>query len=93
MTVAWPGPKGTGQIRLQASPGAGAGDAGLLFEGPWAPFRMFDQGQVEKTAVPERFRVSYSLGGRRIVFEVTTSSVQNPFRLPELQAFSCPTRL
>jgi type VI secretion system protein ImpL len=93
MTVAWPGPKGTSQIRLQASPGTGGGDGGLLFEGPWAPFRMFDRGQVEKTAVPERFRVSYSLGGRRVVFEVTTSSVQNPFRLPELQAFSCPTRL
>ena len=95
MTVAWPGPKGTGQIRLQAAPGAGAGagDSGLLFEGPWAPFRMFDRGQLEKTAVPERFRVSYSLGGRRVVFEVTTSSVQNPFRLPELQTFACPTRL
>ena len=31
--------------------------------------------------------------GRRTVFEVSTSSVRNPFRLPELSQFRCPVTL
>jgi type VI secretion system protein ImpL len=93
-TVSWPGPKGTGQVRLHASGGGSAGnDTTLTFEGPWALFRMFDRGQVERTGSPERFRIAFDLGGRRLLLEVTSSSVQNPYRLPELQAFRCPTRL
>jgi type VI secretion system protein ImpL len=31
--------------------------------------------------------------GRRAVFEVSASSVRNPFRLTELSQFRCPTQL
>jgi type VI secretion system protein ImpL len=37
--------------------------------------------------------VTFDVDGRKAVFEVTTNSVQNPFRLRELEQFSCPTRL
>ncbi|HQY09179.1 MAG TPA: type VI secretion IcmF C-terminal domain-containing protein, partial [Burkholderiaceae bacterium] len=49
----WPGTRGTNQIRIQVSPGASGGDTGLLFEGPWAIFRMFDRAQVQPSAQPE----------------------------------------
>jgi type VI secretion system protein ImpL len=49
--------------------------------------------QVEPGAAPERFRVTFNVGGRKAVFEVTTSSVRNPFRLRELGEFACPTGL
>ena len=64
-----------------------------MFEGPWALFRMFARAQIEQGSQPEKFRASFTIDDRRIQFDVTTASVQNPFRLNELQAFRCPTGL
>jgi type VI secretion system protein ImpL len=91
--VQWPGPRGSTQVRLQVQPPSAAGASGQVFEGPWALFRMFDQVQIENTAQPEKFKVTFNIEGRRATFEVTTSSVQNPFRLRELEQFQCPGRL
>ena len=93
MSITWPGSKGTGQIRIQISPASANGNSGMVFEGPWALQRMFDRAQIERTGQPEKFRAVFSFDGRKAMFDVTASSVQNPFRLPELQAFSCPGRL
>jgi type VI secretion system protein ImpL len=90
--VQWPGPRGSTQVRLQLSP-ASAGVSGQVFEGPWALFRMFDQVQIEATGQPERFVATFSVDGRKAQFEVLTSSVQNPFRLRELEQFQCPGQL
>ncbi|MGE3926147.1 MAG: type VI secretion IcmF C-terminal domain-containing protein, partial [Lautropia sp.] len=89
----WPGTKGTNQIRIQASPTATGGETGLLFEGPWAIFRMFDRATIQPSRQPERFRSTFVVDGRAVVFDVTTSSVQNPFRLDALRSFRCPSRL
>lgn len=88
----WPGPKGSNQIRLQISPAGPSGASGTLFSGPWALYRMFDSAQIEP-GVPPSFRATLSVDDRRVVMEVTTSSVQNPFRLPDLQQFRCPDKL
>ncbi|TCP09767.1 type VI secretion system membrane subunit TssM [Caldimonas thermodepolymerans] len=92
-TVQWPGTGGRGQVRIQLSPPSASGSSGAVFEGPWALFRMFDRVQIEGTGQPERFRAVFSVDGRRAVFEVTTSSVLNPFRMSELSSFSCPGKL
>ena len=92
-TIQWPGPRGSNQIRVQVSPPGPSGQSGLVFEGPWALYRMFDRAQIDAAGQPEKFRAVFSLDGRNIVFDVTTSSVQNPFRLADLQAFRCPSRL
>ena len=91
--VQWPGPRGSTQVRLQVQPPSAAGASGQVFEGPWALFRMFDQVQIENTVQPEKFKVTFNIEGRKATFEVTTSSVQNPFRLRELEQFQCPGRL
>jgi type VI secretion system protein ImpL len=89
----WPGTRGTNQIRVQVSPSGASGASGLLFEGPWAIFRMFDRAQLQPSAQPERFRSTFFIDGRPVVFDVITSSVQNPFRLDALRSFRCPSRL
>jgi type VI secretion system protein ImpL len=89
----WPGSRGTNQIRIQVSPSSASGASGLLFEGPWAIFRMFDRAQVQPSSQPEQFRATFTIDGRPIVFDITTSSVQNPFRLDALRSFRCPSRL
>lgn len=89
-SVQWPGPKGGLQVRVQISPPGQSGTSGIATDGPWALFRMLDKANIEGTALPERFRATFVVDGRSAVFEVTTSSVQNPFRLRELVDFRCP---
>ncbi len=89
ITVQWPSPRVASQIKVQAEPGGSP----VLFEGPWALFRMFDRFDVQPSAQPEKFTVVMNLNGKRARFEVTASSVFNPFRLREIQQFRCPGSL
>ena len=92
-TVQWPGPRGSTQVRVSITPAGPSGTSGMVTEGPWALFRLLDNAGIEATNLPERFRVTLQIDGRKAVFEVTASSVQNPFRLREIEQFSCPSGL
>jgi type VI secretion system protein ImpL len=78
---------------VSISPPPPSGSSGVKFEGPWALFRMFDGVQIEQTRQDERFVATIDVEGRRATFEIFASSVRNPFRLPELSQFRCPTVL
>jgi type VI secretion system protein ImpL len=93
MAVQWPGPKGSNQVRLALSPPSASGSSGATTDGPWALFRMLDQGQLEAGDAPEKFFITFQTGDRRARFEVTTNSVQHPIRLRELREFACPEGL
>jgi type VI secretion system protein ImpL len=88
--VTWPGQRNSRQVRTQLLPNI-SGSSGLLVEGPWALHRLFDKAQIVPGNSPERLMMILNLDGRRIVLEVTSSSVQNPFRLRQIQEFSCPS--
>lgn len=90
--VQWPGPRGSTQVRVQLTPPAVSSGFGP-FEGPWALFRLFDQVKIEATPQAEKFLATFVIDGRQAQFEVTASSVRNPFRLPELEQFQCPAGL
>ncbi len=89
-SVQWPGTKGSNQVRIQLSPNSASGGSGAVQDGPWALFRLLDRMQMEGAGAPERFRVTFNIDGRHALFDVTASSVQNPFRLRELETFACP---
>jgi type VI secretion system protein ImpL len=91
--VQFPGPSGRGQVRVSISPPPPSGPDSQRFDGPWAIFRMFDGVKIAPTNQPDRFIAEFNVGGRSAVFEVFASSVRNPFRLPELTQFRCPTSL
>jgi type VI secretion system protein ImpL len=91
--VQWPGPRGSMQVRIQLTPPSSTGASGQVFEGAWALFRMFDHAQIESTGQPEKFLSTFNIDGRKAQFAVVTSSVQNPFRLRELEQFQCPAQL
>lgn len=93
MAVQWPGPKGSNQVRLQVSPPSASGPSGSTADGPWALFRVLDEGQLESGDAPEKFFITFQVGARRARFEVTTNSVQHPIRLKELREFACPEGL
>jgi type VI secretion system protein ImpL len=93
ISIQWPGPRGSTQNRLQISPAPQEGISGQVFGGPWALFRMFDNVQINPSPQSEKFVATFNINGKKAQFEVTTSSVQNPFRLQELQDFKCPAKL
>jgi type VI secretion system protein ImpL len=89
--VQFPDPGGKSQVSVTLLPAPATGSGGPTFGGPWALFRMFDDVKMEDTPQLERFVATFNVGGRRAVFEILASSVRNPFRLPELSQFHCPT--
>ena len=88
-SIQWPSARLSSQIKLSTA----GGGAPLIFDGPWALFRLFDRFDVKPTAQPERFIVDMNLEGKTARLEVTASSVFNPFRLREMQQFRCPGAL
>jgi type VI secretion system protein ImpL len=92
-SVQFPGPGGRSQVRATIMPPPPSGSNAMVFAGPWALFRMFDGVQIVETRQSERFVATFNIEGRRTVFDIFASSVRNPFRLPELAQFRCPTAL
>jgi type VI secretion system protein ImpL len=85
----WPGPDTELGVRLTYQTLDGR-EIHQAEEGPWALFRILDQSQIDATAVPDRFRVTFRKAGYRARFELRASSANNPFMLLELKRFRCP---
>ena len=60
-----------------------------LTEGGWAFMRLLEYGSVSKTE--DGMRARFVIGGRDVVYTFQVGSVANPFFLPALTQFSCPT--
>jgi type VI secretion system protein ImpL len=89
--VTWPGPNHMQNVRLVFDPPPPGGTGVLAENGPWAMFRLFGQGTLQQAGSPERYSLSYSLGGRSATFELRAGSVLNPFAPGILQDFRCPS--
>jgi type VI secretion system protein ImpL len=77
-------------VRVSVQP---AGGTGMVNDGPWALFRLFERVALTPGISPEKFRATFDIDGRKAVFEITNSSVRSPLRLPELRGFQCPNGL
>lgn len=86
----WPG-NGPKQARLSFQPQSPSST--VIKDGPWAFFRLIDEGQVATTGDPARFQVTFNVGGHRATFEIRAGSVLNPFNLKALHRFRCPGKL
>lgn len=92
-TLQWPAANSTGQVRMEMSPPSDVGQSAVTETGPWAWFRVLDRAQLEATPSPERYRVTFELGGRHAEFLLTASSVHSPFQFRALDEYRCPERL
>ena len=82
----WPGsPRGSAGIEFEER---GGGHPNRKYEGPWAWFRLIDQGrpQAEQGA---RYRLSYALGAHTASFTLFADSLFNPLAKSDLQRFAC----
>lgn len=91
VTVAWPSQRVASVVRLSTA----LGDKGplVMFDGPWALFRLFERFEVQTSAVPEKFSVVMNLDGKRARVDVIAASVFNPFQMKEIKQFRCPAAL
>jgi type VI secretion system protein ImpL len=81
-----PSGKGINQARFELVPAPGTE---LKTDGPWAWMRMLDKGLLEPTPQAERFKLTYDIDGRKLVFDLVANSVNNPFRREALEQFRC----
>ncbi|MPM87701.1 hypothetical protein SDC9_134801 [bioreactor metagenome] len=88
-TIVWPGARGRQEVSLQVVDNAG-GQSAIKTDGAWALHRFFDKLVIAAGSKPETFTATATVNERKVIFEVTASSVQNPFRLTQLQSFRCP---
>ena len=58
--------------------------------GPWALFRLFDQGTLQQSGAADRYHADFRRGDRHAVFELRAGSVLNPFAPGVLREFRCP---
>ncbi|MDJ0807733.1 MAG: type VI secretion system membrane subunit TssM, partial [Gammaproteobacteria bacterium] len=87
--LVWPAPDGTGRVRVVFEDLNGK-IISQTEEGPWAWFRLLDKLDVKDTQQADRFLLTFKVDGHTARFELRASSIINPFRMPELEAFRCP---
>jgi len=90
-TVQWPGPRGSNQVRLQVFEQSGA-TGGFVTEGPWALHRLFDRAALSSGREPQQEVANFTVDGKPLSLRVTAGSIRNPFRLPQMESFTCPTK-
>ncbi len=84
----WPGDQPYAGVMLV--PGVAGSENQLTRDGPWAIFRLLDAAKVVPTDVPDRKKVYFNVGGRQVVFQMQSGSVNSPFGLAALKNFRCP---
>jgi len=92
-SVTWPA-SDTQNVTVTLVPAVENGINGVTESGLWALHRLFDKyAQIEPGATSDVFNIVLNVGSRKATFEVKSSGVYNPFRLPELENFSCPREM
>jgi type VI secretion system protein ImpL len=89
--VIWPGAGGTLTARLNMTPAQGGSPLILKASGPWALFRLFNQGHLTKSGSASRYLLSFEQNGAIASFSIEAGSVFNPFVTKVLQDFRCPS--
>ncbi len=90
VSVTWPGTSGMDNARLVFEPAPSSGPPVLSATGPWALFRLFDQGTLTQAGSSERYTLTFHLGDREASFDIRAGSVLNPFAPGMLHDFRCP---
>ncbi|MBO9647896.1 MAG: type VI secretion system membrane subunit TssM [Variovorax sp.] len=90
--VAWPGPRGGSTAELTANPRISGATSTVRTQGPWALFRLLDEGRIVGTATPARVSVEFQFDGRKALLDINTGSQPNPLNSDLLRGFRCPGR-
>ncbi|MYZ50269.1 type VI secretion system membrane subunit TssM [Propylenella binzhouense] len=90
-TIDWPGSMGAGTVSVSLTPELPGRVSSAAFNGPWALMRFLDSGSVTRSG--DDIRARFVIGGRDVAYTMRVGTIANPFFLPALAEFSCPTGL
>ncbi|HQT85676.1 MAG: type VI secretion protein VasK [Acidiphilium sp. 37-64-53] len=91
-SVTWPGADGMQSARLIITPAAAGGTPiTLQASGPWAVFRLFNQGSLTAGGASARYTLTFDQGGETASFAIEAGSIFNPFAPGVLTNFRCPS--
>lgn len=93
MSLSWPGPRGGVVAEITAEPRIRPATSTIAASGPWALFHLLDKAKMTNSISPNRFTATYSLDGRKVVLDISSSGLPNPFYTNILQSFQCPTAI
>ncbi|MER0237069.1 type VI secretion system membrane subunit TssM [Fulvimarina sp. MAC8] len=87
-SLKWPSPESQNRSLVAFQPGDRS-DA-LARNGDWSIFRLFDAGEIERRQ-DDMLTARFTQNGHRAAFDVQFGSVLNPFRMPAIEEFECPS--
>ncbi|MDF1791796.1 MAG: type VI secretion system membrane subunit TssM [Thalassobaculaceae bacterium] len=88
LQLSWPPSGGTDKVSVTITDLKGASTS-YTSNGPWAWFRLFDKFGLKSTGLDDKYELPITLKSLQARFEVSASSVVNPFDLPALSGFRC----
>jgi type VI secretion system protein ImpL len=85
----WPGAGANRSAITVTSDAQGVQPSTIQRTGPWSLFRLIEAGAP--IVQNDQITVSYVVGGRELQYKISVGSLQNPFTLPALHEFHCPS--
>lgn len=90
----WPGDGDFAQVQLQIDPPSTRGRSTVIIDGPWAWLRLLDRSRITPDETdPSAVIVEFDVDGRIARFRLQSDSTVNPFTIPDLVEFSCPSNI
>ncbi len=90
-TIVWPGGGADESASLTLSPELPGRDSSIKFQGAWALKRLLDAGALTRNG--DALEARFVIGGRDVSYTIKAGATGNPFSIPALSGFSCPTTL
>ncbi|MFW6076664.1 MAG: type VI secretion system membrane subunit TssM, partial [Hyphomicrobiales bacterium] len=91
MDFTWPGSSLEGTASIRILPEFPDRSSSIGFRGGWALYRLLNAGRMSRSG--DTLSVRYVLGGREVSYRIRIGSLADPFSLPALRAFRCPSGL
>ncbi len=90
-TFIWPASGSSGSASISLVPELEGRKAQISYTGPWGFMRLLRAGNVSRRG--DILSARFVIGGRGVSYKIQVGSVSNPFSLPALTKFKCPTGL
>jgi type VI secretion system protein ImpL len=88
--IIWPGPSQVEPARLVFDPPTANPSSTLQENGPWAIFRLFSHGNLQRESAQDHYMLTFRVGNRTVAFDLHASTGLEPFVTKVLQDFRCP---
>ncbi|HUB43871.1 MAG TPA: type VI secretion system membrane subunit TssM [Acetobacteraceae bacterium] len=88
--IIWPGPSQAEPARLAFDPPTANPSSTLQEYGPWAIFRLFSRGNLQRESAQDHYTLTFRVGNRTVAFDLHASAGLTPFVTKVLQDFRCP---